>query len=91
MGGCRLIEVEGLTKHYDGVPAIVDLGFTVARGQALGLVGPAGAGKSTALRALAGLLTPTSGRVVVAGHDARSREARRHMGYARATCWSCWG
>src|SRR5215831_15958333 len=81
MGGCRLIEVEGLTKHYDGVPAIVDLGFTVARGQALGLVGPAGAGKSTALRALAGLLTPTSGRVVVAGHDARSREARRHMGY----------
>jgi ABC-2 type transport system ATP-binding protein len=76
-----LIEVERLTKHYDGVPAIVDLGFTVARGQALGIVGPAGAGKSTALRVLAGLLSPTSGRVVVAGHDARSREARRHVGY----------
>jgi ABC-2 type transport system ATP-binding protein len=76
-----LIEVEGLTKHYDGVPAVVDLGFTVARGQALGLVGPAGAGKSTALRALAGLLNPTSGRVAVAGHDARSREARRRVGY----------
>jgi ABC-2 type transport system ATP-binding protein len=76
-----LIEVEGLTKHYDGVPAIVDLGFTVARGQALGLVGPAGAGKSTALRVLAGLIAPTSGRVLVAGHDARSREARRQVGY----------
>jgi len=84
MGGCRLIEVEGLTKHYDGVPAIVDLGFMVARGQALGLVGPGGAGKSTVLRVVAGLLSPTSGSVVVAGHDARSREARRRVGYLPA-------
>jgi ABC-2 type transport system ATP-binding protein len=76
-----LIEVEGLTRHYDGAPAIVDLGFTVASGQALGIVGPAGAGKSTVLRVLAGLLTPTSGTVVVAGNDARSREARRRVGY----------
>ncbi|HYW27459.1 MAG TPA: ABC transporter ATP-binding protein [Terriglobales bacterium] len=78
-----MIEVEGLTKHYDGRPAIVDISFTVARGQRLGLVGPAGSGKSTTLRVLAGLLSPTSGSVVVAGHDVRtrSRAARRHVGF----------
>jgi gliding motility-associated transport system ATP-binding protein len=60
---------------------LVDVSFTVARGQALGLVGPGGAGKSIALRMLAGLVEPTSGRAVVGGHAARTREARRRVGY----------
>jgi ABC-2 type transport system ATP-binding protein len=83
IGGCSLIEVEGLTRYSDGRPAIVDVSFTVGRGQVLGLVGPDGSGKSTTLRVLAGLLTPTSGRVTIAGHDVRtrSREARRRVGY----------
>jgi ABC-2 type transport system ATP-binding protein len=78
-----LIEVQGLTKHYDGRPGVVDLSFTVARGQRLGLVGPVGSGKSTAIRVLAGLLDPTSGVALVAGHDVRtrSRQVRRSVGY----------
>jgi ABC-2 type transport system ATP-binding protein len=83
IGGCSLIEVEGLTRYSDGRPAIVDVSFTVAREQALGLVGPDGSGKTTILRVLAGVLGPTSGRVAIAGHDVRtrSREARRRVGY----------
>jgi ABC-2 type transport system ATP-binding protein len=81
-----LIEVEGLTRNSHGRPAVVDVSFTVARGQVLGLVGPDGSGKSTILRVLAGLLSPTSGRVTVAGYDVRtrSREARRRVGYLPA-------
>src|SRR5215469_6453309 len=82
MGG-RLIQVEGLTRRYDGRPGVVDLSFAVERGQRLGLVGPARSGKSTVLRVLAGLLDPTSGSAVVAGHDVRtrSRQVRRSVGY----------
>jgi ABC-2 type transport system ATP-binding protein len=83
IGGCSLIEVEGLTRYSNGRQAIVDVSFTVARGQVLGLVGPDGSGKSTILRLLAGLLSPTSGRVTIGGWDVRtrSREARRRVGY----------
>jgi ABC-2 type transport system ATP-binding protein len=78
-----LIQVQGLTRHYDGRPGVVDLSFTVERGQRLGLVGPAGSGKSTAMRVLAGLLDPTSGSVVIAGHDVRTRSRQAHcsVGY----------
>jgi ABC-2 type transport system ATP-binding protein len=81
-----LIDVQGLNRRYDGRPAVADLSFTVARGQVLGLAGPAGAGKTTAMRVLAGVLDPTSGSVTIAGHDVvtRSREARRHLGYLAA-------
>jgi ABC-2 type transport system ATP-binding protein len=81
-----LIDVQGLTRRYDGRPAVADLSFTVARGQVLGLAGPADAGKTTAMRVLAGVLDPTSGSVTIAGHDVvmRSREARRHLGYLAA-------
>lgn len=78
-----MIEVQELTRRYDGRAAVADLSFTVARGQVLGLIGPAGAGKTTTMRVLAGVLEPTSGSVTVAGRDVvtRSREARRHVGY----------
>jgi len=63
---------------------LVDVSFSVARGQALGLAGPGGGGKSTALRLLAGVLDPTAGTVTIAGQDARARGARRHVGYLAA-------
>ena len=63
------IQVEGYHKHYDGTVAVADLSFTVAQGEILGLAGPNGAGKTTTLRALAGILTPTRGRLVIDGHD----------------------
>jgi ABC-2 type transport system ATP-binding protein len=79
-----LVEVQGLFRDHEGRPALVDVSFSVARGQAVGLVGPAGSGKSTVLRILAGLLAPTAGTVTIAGHDAGTRDARRHAGYLAA-------
>ena len=49
--------------------AVDDLSFTVASGEIVGLIGPNGAGKTTTLRALAGILRPTTGRLMIDGHD----------------------
>jgi ABC-2 type transport system ATP-binding protein len=78
-----LIEVHGLTKHFAGRPAILDLTFTVARGQVVGLLGPRGAGKTTTMRILAGCLGVTSGSAVIGGGDVlgRWRRSRRRLGY----------
>ncbi|MFF1538830.1 ATP-binding cassette domain-containing protein [Microbacterium sp. NPDC058269] len=61
------IEVRGLTKRYGHRTAVEELSFVVPRGAVVGLLGPNGAGKSTTLRALVGLLTPTSGDSVIDG------------------------
>ena len=63
------ILVEDYHKTYGTTVAVAGLSFAVAPGEILGLVGPNGAGKTTTLRALAGILTPTRGRLVIAGHD----------------------
>jgi ABC-2 type transport system ATP-binding protein len=63
------IVVEDYHKNYGETVAVAGLSFTVAPGEILGLVGPNGAGKTTTLRALAGILTPTRGRLLIAGHD----------------------
>ena len=62
-----MIEVEGLTKRYGATLAVDDLSFSVAPGTVTGFLGPNGAGKSTTLRAILGLVTPTSGRTAVLG------------------------
>ncbi len=61
------IEVRGLTKKYGRRTAVEELSFVVPRGSVVGLLGPNGAGKSTTLRAIVGLLTPTSGDSVIDG------------------------
>jgi ABC-2 type transport system ATP-binding protein len=63
------IVVEDFHKTYGQTVAVVGLSFAVAPGEILGLVGPNGAGKTTTLRALAGILTPTRGRLLIAGND----------------------
>ena len=63
------IVVEGFHKSYDRTVAVQGLSFVVASGEILGLVGPNGAGKTTTMRALAGILTPSKGRLLVDGHD----------------------
>jgi len=64
-----MIQVEDLRKTYGEVEAVRGLSFTVEPGEVLGLVGPNGAGKTTTLRTIAGILRPSSGRVLVSGHD----------------------
>jgi ABC-2 type transport system ATP-binding protein len=63
------IVVEDYHKTYGQTIAVAGLSFTVEGGEILGLVGPNGAGKTTTLRALAGILTPTRGRLLISGHD----------------------
>ena len=64
-----LLRTEGLTKHFGGVAAVDDLAFTVEGGEILGLIGPNGSGKTTALNMLSGFLVPESGRVWLDGED----------------------
>ncbi len=65
-----MLEVEGLAKRYGDVLALRDLTVTVQEGACLILLGRNGAGKTTALRCMAGVLAPTSGTVRVDGLDA---------------------
>ncbi|MEX0975378.1 MAG: ABC transporter ATP-binding protein [Bacillota bacterium] len=66
------VEVKNLTKRYGATVAVKDLSFEIEEGEVFGLLGPNGAGKSTTLSVISGLLTPTSGDVVVAGHSVRT-------------------
>jgi branched-chain amino acid transport system ATP-binding protein len=64
-----LLRTEGLTRHFGGVAAVEDLSLEVGEGEILGLIGPNGSGKTTALNMLSGFLAPDSGRVWVDGED----------------------
>jgi len=76
------IQVENLTKKFDGFTAVDDLTFSVPSGELFGLLGPNGAGKTTTINMLATLLKPTSGRARVAGYDlAKDRDnVRKSIG-----------
>ena len=63
------IEVENLSKRYGSVLAVDDIGFVAPMGSTVGLLGGNGAGKTTTIAMLLGLLVPSSGRIVVLGHD----------------------
>ena len=64
-----MIQVDEFHKTYDETVAVSGLTFTVQPGEVLGLVGPNGAGKTTTLRALCGVIPPTTGKLSVASHD----------------------
>lgn len=65
----NVIETRGLTRRFGPLTAVDHLDLTIPRGEIFGLVGPDGAGKTTTLRMLCGLLDPTEGSAQVAGHD----------------------
>ena len=65
----RAIEVNGLTKRFGSFTAVDGLSFSVRRGDILGFLGANGAGKSTTIRMLCGLLEPTGGSATVGGYD----------------------
>src|SRR6202795_3599413 len=77
------IEVEGLTKSFDGRVVVHDLTMQVRRGLIYGFLGPNGSGKTTTIRMLCGLLTPDSGRGTSLGYDivTQSDQIKRDVGY----------
>ncbi len=78
-----MIQVQNLSKRYGKFLAVDDVSLDVPRGEIHGFLGPNGAGKTTSIRVIAGLLKPTSGRVIISGHDlARDPEAaKRSLGF----------
>lgn len=79
----HIIRVEHLTKKFGSFTANDDLSFYVKRGEIFGFLGANGAGKTTAIRILCGLLMPTSGKIEVAGFDVyrQSNKVKRNIGY----------
>jgi drug efflux transport system ATP-binding protein len=74
-----VIEVSGLSRRFGERSAVDDLSFTVAEGELFGLVGPDGAGKTTTLRMLAGVLRPSGGDATIGGLSvAREPERVKH-------------
>ena len=62
-----LLSVEGLSKRFGGLVALHDVGFDVAEGEIVGIMGANGAGKTTLFSLIAGNARPTSGRIVNSG------------------------
>ncbi len=74
------VQVVGLGRRFGAVVAVDDLTFTVAPGELFGLLGPDGAGKTTTLRMLAGVLRPTSGDAFINGVSVvKNPEATKHQ------------
>lgn len=76
------LKISSLTKRFDGVAALTDVSLTVAPGQRVALLGHNGAGKSTMMKIILGLIPATSGKVEVLGAapTARARPTRRSCG-----------
>ena len=78
-----MIKVNGLTKYYGSKPAAKDISFEVKRGEVFGLLGTNGAGKSTTIKMLCGLLKPTRGSIRIGDIDLQRMplKAKSMIGY----------
>lgn len=82
------MELQGLTKEYEGVTGIDSLTFSVGSGELFGLLGPQGAGKTTTIRTVLGIQSPTAGKATLLGYDTQNeqdlRRAKANTGYLPA-------
>lgn len=78
-----IVVAENLTRKFGDLTAVRALSFEIAEGEIFALVGPDGAGKTTTLRMLCGLMDPTDGRAIVTGLDVKESpdEVKDHIGY----------
>ncbi len=79
----QIIYTKELTKRFGDVLAVKSVDLQVARGEIFGLLGPNGSGKTTMVRMLCGLMTPTSGTAKVVGYDVSSHpeQVKKNIGY----------
>ena len=77
------IQVENLTKMFGDFTAVNNISFSVGKGEVFGFLGANGAGKTTAMKMLIGILKPTSGSAQVAGFDVKSNaeDVKKSIGY----------
>ena len=75
-----MLILHNLKKSYEGVKAVNDVSFNVAKGDIYGFLGPNGAGKTTTIRMIMGIIHPDSGRIVLNGNDINSLK-RQNLGY----------
>jgi ABC-2 type transport system ATP-binding protein len=77
------VVIHGLRKVFGSRVAVEGLELSIRRGEVFGLLGPNGSGKTTTIRMLCGLMTPTSGTAIVVGHDVikEPEQIRRKIGY----------
>jgi ABC-2 type transport system ATP-binding protein len=82
-GFIAMIEAQRVSKFYGARRALADVSFSIAKSEVVGFLGLNGAGKTTVLKILCGLLIPSAGRVLVDGIDAtvHPRELRRRIGF----------
>src|SRR5262249_1372533 len=71
-----VVSLRGLVKRFGALTAVEDLSFDIFAGEIFGMLGPNGSGKTTTIRMLCGLLSPTAGRATVAGVDVTSEPDR---------------
>jgi len=77
------VRARGVNKRFGSVQAVQDVDFAVSSGEIFGLVGPDGAGKTTIMRMLAGVLRPDTGDILVDRVDVASdpEQAKLHLSY----------
>lgn len=83
MNNDKVIEVENLSKKFSDFRAVDQISFSVNRGEIFGFLGANGAGKTTAIRMLCGLLRPSSGKATVGGFDVYTQpeSIKQNIGY----------
>jgi phosphonate transport system ATP-binding protein len=76
-GAIRL--VDGVSKRYDDLEALAPLSLSIAAGESVALFGPSGSGKTTLLRLMSGQLEPSTGRLLLEGHDLSQMRPGREL------------
>ncbi len=74
-----MISVEHLRKEYPDVVPLKDVNTTIEKGEVISIIGPSGTGKSTFLRCLNRLETPTSGKIIIDGVDVTAKDCQLHL------------
>jgi len=80
-----ILEIQALTKNYQGILAVKDLNFTIENNEILGLIGPNGAGKTTLVNLISGTTLPSKGKILFENHSIENLPAykRSLLGIAR--------
>ncbi|MFA5833547.1 MAG: ABC transporter ATP-binding protein [Bacteroidota bacterium] len=77
------LTITSVSKKFDSITAVDELSLSVEKGEMFALVGPDGSGKTTTIRMLCGIVTPTSGELKILGFDVQNQkdEIKKHIGY----------